>query len=106
MTVELLTEHHVGFLKLKGGCTGSSEPTLVKMPHCWKSHVTAHILTDLHSSSTFYPCYLCFFLVHLYECVLTCPAIGQMFANYPFSLVQTGWNLCVLMEKSLALYCT
>ena len=21
-----------------------SESTLVKMPHCWKSHVTAHIL--------------------------------------------------------------
>ena len=22
---------------------GSSESTLVKMPHCWKSHVVAHI---------------------------------------------------------------
>ena len=29
---------------LKSGCTGSSESTHVKMPHCWKSHVTAHIL--------------------------------------------------------------
>ena len=29
------------FLSLKGGCTGSSESTLVKTPHCWKSHVTA-----------------------------------------------------------------
>ena len=29
---------------LKGGCTGSSESTLVKMSHCWKSHVTAHIV--------------------------------------------------------------
>ena len=28
----------MGFLSLKGGCTGSSESTLVKMPHCWKSH--------------------------------------------------------------------
>ena len=26
---------------LKGGCTGSSESRLVKMPHCRKSHVTA-----------------------------------------------------------------
>ena len=43
MTVKLLTEHHWEFLSLKGGCTGSSEPTLVKMPHCWKSHVMAHI---------------------------------------------------------------
>ena len=42
MTVKLLTEHHLEFLSLKGGCTGSSESTLVKMPHCWKSHVAAH----------------------------------------------------------------
>ena len=45
MTVELLTEHHLEFLSLIGGCTGSSESTLVKMPHCWKSHVAAHIET-------------------------------------------------------------
>ena len=25
------------------GCTGLSESMHVKMPHCWKSHVTAHI---------------------------------------------------------------
>ena len=31
------------FLSLTGGCTGSSESTLVKMPHCCKSHATAHI---------------------------------------------------------------
>ena len=31
------------FLSLKEGCTGSSESTLVKMPHCWKSHVAAQI---------------------------------------------------------------
>ena len=38
MTVKLLTEHHLEFLSLKGGCTGLSESTLVKMPHCWNSH--------------------------------------------------------------------
>ena len=42
MSVSLLTEHHLDFLSLKGGCTGSSESTLVKIPHCWKSHVAAH----------------------------------------------------------------
>ena len=41
--VKLLTEHHLKFLSLKGGCTGSSESTLVKIPHCWKSHVTAQM---------------------------------------------------------------
>ena len=43
MTVKLLTEHHLEFLSFKGGCTGSSESTLVKMLHCWKSHDMAHI---------------------------------------------------------------
>ena len=46
MIVELLTEHHLEFLSLIEGCTGSSESTLAKMPHCWKSHVTAHIIQD------------------------------------------------------------
>ena len=39
MTAQLLTEQHLEFLRLKGGCTCSYESTLVKMPHCWKSHV-------------------------------------------------------------------
>ena len=41
MIIKLLTEHNLEFLSLQGGCSGSSESTLVKMPHCWKSHVTA-----------------------------------------------------------------
>ena len=43
MIVKLLTEHFLVFVNLKGGCTGSGESTLVKMPHCWKSHVTTHM---------------------------------------------------------------
>ena len=42
MTVKLLTEHHLEFLSLKGGCRGLTESTHVKMPHCWKSHALAH----------------------------------------------------------------
>ena len=45
MDIKLLTEHHLGFLSFKGGCTGSAESTLVKMPHCWKSHATAQMTT-------------------------------------------------------------
>ena len=44
MNGKLMTEHDLEFLSLKGVCTGSSESTLVKMPHCWKSHVTDHII--------------------------------------------------------------
>ena len=43
MSVMLLTEHHFEFLNNKGGCTGTSESTLVKMAHCWKSRFAAHI---------------------------------------------------------------
>ena len=43
MSVKLLTEHHFEFLSLTGCFTGSSEATLVKIPNCWKSRVTAHI---------------------------------------------------------------
>ena len=38
MIVKLLTEHHLEFLSLTGGCRGASESTLVKMSNCWKSH--------------------------------------------------------------------
>ena len=43
MIVKLLNEHHLEFLSLKGGCIVWSESTHDKIPHCWKSHVTAHI---------------------------------------------------------------
>ena len=43
MSVKILTEHHLELLSLKGGSTDSSETTLVKVLHCCKSHVTAHI---------------------------------------------------------------
>ena len=46
MSVKLLTEHYLEFISVKGGCTGSFESTLVKMQHCWKSRVTAHINFD------------------------------------------------------------
>ena len=43
MKVALLDEQYLEFLSLKVGCIGSSKSTLVKIPHCWKSHVTAQI---------------------------------------------------------------
>ena len=44
MSVKLLTLLHLEFLSLKRGSTGSSQSTLVKMPHCWKSHVAANMV--------------------------------------------------------------
>ena len=42
MNVKLLTEHNLEFLGFKGGCAVLSESTLIKMPHCRKSHAVAH----------------------------------------------------------------
>ena len=47
MIVKLLTEHHLEFLSLKGGCRGPSESTLVKMSNCWKSYAAAHIILNV-----------------------------------------------------------
>ena len=47
LTVKLLTDLHLEFLSLKGGCRGSSESTHFKMPHCWKSHVAAQMSSFL-----------------------------------------------------------
>ena len=49
MIVKLLTEHHLEFLNLEGGCRGSSESTLVEMSNCWKSHAAAHLVLGFTS---------------------------------------------------------
>ena len=46
MIVKLLTEHHLEFLCITGGCRGSPESSHVKIPHCWKLHVTAQNFLD------------------------------------------------------------
>ena len=55
MSIKLLIEHHLEFLSLKGRYTGSSESTHVKIPHCGKSHVTAHLFMQLNCSEGFGP---------------------------------------------------
>ena len=55
MIVKLLTEHHLKFLSLKGGCRGSFESTLVKMSNCWKSQAAAHLF--FHNAGDFEYCY-------------------------------------------------
>ena len=67
MNVKLLTEHQLECLSLIGGCTGSSESTVVKMPHCWKSNVAAHIVTEASDEAGYIflgmSPYLCFITV-------------------------------------------
>ena len=40
-------------LSLTGGCTGSPWSTLVKTPHCWKSHVTAHAVWQVRPQTQY-----------------------------------------------------
>ena len=56
MIVKLLTVYYLEFLSLKGGCTSSSESTLVKMPHCWKSHVATQIIVGLKPNKFYCLC--------------------------------------------------
>ena len=51
ITLRLLAEHHLEFLSLKDGCTGLSESTHVKVPHCWKSHVAAELILSMKRES-------------------------------------------------------
>ena len=44
--IRLIARAPLVFLILTGGCTGSSESTLVKMAHCWKLHVTVQIFLN------------------------------------------------------------
>ena len=53
MIVKLLTERHLEFQSLKGGCTGPSESTLVIMSNCWKSRALAQIFLMTKKSSKF-----------------------------------------------------
>ena len=46
MSVKLLTEHRLEFVSLKGGCTVSSESTLVKMPHCVAAQLMIYWLRE------------------------------------------------------------
>ena len=66
MIVELLTEHHLEFLSLKGGCRGSSESSHVKMSNCWKFHAAAQMsLIDIkvrsiiHETVAWFCCHKC-----------------------------------------------
>ena len=44
MSIKLQTERRLELLSFKGGYTGPSESTLIKMLYCWKSHAAAQIV--------------------------------------------------------------
>ena len=76
MIVKLLTERHLEFLSLKGGCTSSSESTLVKMSNCWKSHAAAQL----------FQCHFVLFCSYYQIAQHDCFVITQMWFMYKLSL--------------------
>ena len=63
MMVKLLTEHHLEYVSLKGGCRGSPESTLVKMPYCCKSHAMADMEKQVRKVKVLYLCLVCGILI-------------------------------------------
>ena len=64
MIVKVLTEHHLEFLRLKGGCRGSSESTLLKMSNCWKSHALAKLIFYHSDNAVTY-----YYSKYFFECI-------------------------------------
>ena len=79
MSVKIRTEHILEFLSLKGGCTGLSESTHVKMPHCWKSHVTAQSCTCIITKQV--EISKCLFVVVFSVVVYGCGVICACFSS-------------------------
>ena len=78
MAVRLPTEHHLEFLSLTGDCTGSSEYTIVKMPHCWKkSHVASHLCFQVVKSQAM-QMYMVIVFVGFISCDLWAQPIPRM----------------------------
>ena len=59
MIVKLLTEHNLEFLSLNGDCRGSSESTLVKMPHCRGSYKEVSYISVVSITTTAF-CQVCY----------------------------------------------
>ena len=78
MIAKLLTEHHLEFLSLKGGCKGSSESTHVKLPHCWKSHALAFYFISMCFYSYETSELFLWFLLDEAECVMIYSSIVEV----------------------------
>ena len=93
MTVKLLTEHHLEFLSWKGGCTGSSKSTHVKLLHCWKFHATAHFESNSPVEDNIMSCHWnvnCVFLQSFWGC-MNLFSISDLIRIYIISHLEKRW---------------
>ena len=87
LSVKLLTEQHLEFLSLKGCCIYLSESTLVNIPHCWKSHVEAHMGIKDDSLCTFGKTNVETTVHLLWNCTITQKHLNIFFmaSKFPYS---------------------
>ena len=89
----LLTEHHLEFISIKV----SSESPPVKIPHCWTSHVSAHIQScDIiahFSSASLYK--VCLWMTHWIP-----PHPGSYLLNHFY----LSSNICQILSSYILLY--
>ena len=108
MTLKLLTEHHVGFLSLKGRSTGSSETTVVKMQHCSKSHVAAQMKGQAARVLLFFGgfcccCFLCIFFKFVVASSITISVCSHHPVNWLTlnQRVSTANKLCQTVRSQI-----
>ena len=83
MTLRLLPEHPLELLSLKGGCTCSSDSTVVKMPHCWKSPIMAQLyqadlLAPDGDAYCIFVTFLCGILGQVWYLIVSFPDVGRL----------------------------
>ena len=99
MAVKLLTEYHLEFLSLKGGCTGSTDSTHVKCRIVGNhmSRLKCHVM--LHYTRLLKPNVLnpvtCTYHTHMEQSGITCAWLAKML----YSL------LCYVVLLSFSSYC-
>ena len=107
MIVKLLTEYHLEFLSLKGGCTGSSESTLVKMSNCWKSHALAQFIYGLRNGDISFRLLLISLFSCLQELVSVCFFIELLVSFWTVSTMLDITRVCTLpVDVGLSLSCS
>ena len=92
MNLRLLTENHLECLSWKGGCTGSSESTLVKMLISWKSHVEAHIPKPPVVSTTFKSVIGSLLFLSPFMCGCVCVLVLVLLFRSLFSFLILQWS--------------
>ena len=87
MSIKLLIELNLVFLSLTGGCTESSESTLVKVAHCWKSHVTVQIFLNTRPRRQSVAC------LATDACLTADPGVPSLITARPHTFIKTDHEI-------------